>query len=208
MRHFRLLAIENGIPKELEYASCGNAFSYEKYKKLKMKKEDLSTYKRLKREGLNELDIYKKSFASKYSKKRGFTKLDCYCEKKIFDKIEGIRLLSKNMKDDKKCFKKICKRYGIASGLFIIFLYTLGIIITLDISNNNSCLFGDKAKEDTLIHIGCSILLYILPIIIFLVFAYIAIKIIKYDRLVLGKVEGKRIAKKISRYYDDSFNST
>ncbi|KNA01762.1 hypothetical protein PVNG_05614 [Plasmodium vivax North Korean] len=207
MRHFRLLAIKNGIPKELEYASCGNTFSYEKYKKLKMKKEDSSTYKRLKREGLNELDVYKKSFDCKYSKKMWFTKLDCYCEKKIFDKLEEICLLAKNMKNDKKCFKKVCKKYGIPFGLSVIFLITVGIIIVSDIFSKN-CLFNATQENQESIHLGCSILLYILPILFFLVLSYITIKIIKYDRLVEGKVEGKRIAKKISRYYYDESKST
>ncbi|SCA83362.1 Protein of unknown function, putative, partial [Plasmodium vivax] len=205
-RHFRLLA-KNGIPKELEHASFSNAFSYDKYKKLKKKKEDSSTYKRLKRDGVNELDIYKKSFQCKYNKKKGLAKLDCYYEKKIFDKLEGICLLAKNMKDDKKCFKKVCKKYGIPLGLSVIILVTLGIIIFSDIFSNN-CLLGPTNDKQDSIHLGCCILLIILAIIAFLVFAYIAIKIEKYDRLVEGKFEGKKIAKKISSYNDDAFNST
>ncbi|KMZ93248.1 hypothetical protein PVMG_06148 [Plasmodium vivax Mauritania I] len=207
MRHFRLLAINNGIPKELEYASCGNAFSYDKYKKLKMKKEDLSTYKRLKREGLNDLEIYKKSFQCKYNKKNGLAKLDCHCEKKIFDKLDVIRLLAKNMKDDKKCFKKVCKRYGIPFGLTIIFFFAVGIINILNICGVK-CFYSVTQNQDTSFYVGYSILLYVLPIIIFLVLSYIAIKIKKYDRLLKGKVEGKMIAKEISCYYDDVFNST
>ncbi|KNA01744.1 hypothetical protein PVNG_06331 [Plasmodium vivax North Korean] len=207
MRHPRLLAIKNGLPKELEYASCGNAFSYEKYKKLKMKKEDSSTYKRLKREGLNELDIYKKSFACKYSKKKGLTKLDCYCEKKIFDKLDGIYLLAKNMKDDKKGFKKkICKRYGLPFVLSLIFVLTVATIDVLD-GSGVKCFYSKTSTLETLSQVGYSILLDILPIIIFLVLAYITIKIKKYDRLVEGKGEGKMIAKYISCYYDDTFNS-
>ncbi|SCA82108.1 Protein of unknown function, putative, partial [Plasmodium vivax] len=206
MRHFRLLAMKNGIPKELEYASCGNAFSYDKYKKLKMKKEDLSTYKRLKREGLNDLEIYKKSFQCKYNKKNGLAKLDCYCEKKIFDKLDVIRLLAKNMKDDKKCFKKVCKRYGLPFALSFIFAFTLGIIIVLD-GCGIKCLLSAANEADSYFYVGYSILLIILPIIIFLVISYITIKIKKYYRLVEGKVEGKTIAKYITCYYDDTFNS-
>ncbi|EDL42803.1 variable surface protein Vir10, putative [Plasmodium vivax] len=142
MRHFRLLAIKNGIPKELEYASFSNVFAYDKYKKLKKKKEDSSTYKRLKREGLNDMEIYKKSFQCKYNKKKGLAKLDCYCEKKIFAKIDDICEFARKTKNEKKRFKKI-------------------------------------------------------------VLFYIAIKFIKYERLIDGKVEGKKIARKISRYYND-----
>ncbi|KMZ88646.1 hypothetical protein PVBG_06008 [Plasmodium vivax Brazil I] len=208
MRHFRLLAIKNGIPKEIEYASCGNAFSYEKYKKLKMKKEDSSTYKRLKREGLNELDIYKKSFAGKYSKKKGLAKLECYCEKRIFDKLDGIYLLYNNMKDDIKGFKKkIRKRYGLPCCLSVIYFYIMGIFNVLA-ACGVKCFFSATKTEDELFYTVYSILLIILPIIIFLVLSYIAIKIKKYDRLLKGKVEGKMIAKEISCYYDDVFNST
>ncbi|KMZ88715.1 hypothetical protein PVBG_05571 [Plasmodium vivax Brazil I] len=206
MRHFRLLAIKNGIPKEIEYASCGNAFSYEKYKKLKTKKEDSSTYKRLKREGLNDMEIYKKSFQCKYNKKKGLAKLDCHCEKKIFDKLDVIRLLAKNMKDDKKCFKKVCKRYGLPFALSFIFAFTLGIIIVLD-GCGIKCLLSATNGADSYFYVGYSILLIILPIIIFLVISYITIKIKKYYRLVEGKVEGKTIAKYITCYYDDTFNS-
>ncbi|KMZ77266.1 hypothetical protein PVIIG_06159, partial [Plasmodium vivax India VII] len=202
-RHFRLLA-KNGIPKELEHASFSNAFSYDKYKKLKKKKEDSSTYKRLKRDGVNELDIYKKSFQCKYNKKKGLAKLDCYYEKKIFDKLEGICLLAKNMKDDKKYFKNVCKRYGLPFALSFIFVFTVGIITVLD-GCGVACLLSATNVEDSYFYVGYSILLIILPIIAFLVFAYIAIKIEKYDRLVEGKFEGKKIAKKISSYYDDAF---
>ncbi|KNA01514.1 variable surface protein Vir10 [Plasmodium vivax North Korean] len=142
MRHFRLLAIKNGIPKELEDASFSNAFSYDKYKKLKKKREDSSLYKRLKREGLNNMEIYKKSFQCKYNKKKGLAKLDCYCEKKIFDKLDNICDLAKRVNDKKKTYKKV--------------------------------------------------LLF-----------YIMIKMIKYERLIYREVEGKKIARKISGYYND-----
>ncbi|SCA83484.1 Protein of unknown function, putative, partial [Plasmodium vivax] len=202
MRHSRLLAIKNGIPKELEYVSYGNTFSYEKYKKLKMKKEDSSIYKRLKREGLNDMEIYKKSLKCKYNKKKGLAKLDCYCEKKLFDNLEEIDLLAKNVKDDRKCFKKLCKIYGLSFTLLLISVISAGIINILD-SLSAKCLFAAENENKYLIHVGYSMLFYILPIIIFLILLYITIKIKKYDRLVEGKTEGKTSAKYISRYYND-----
>ncbi|KMZ94668.1 hypothetical protein PVMG_02557 [Plasmodium vivax Mauritania I] len=177
-----------------------------KDKNYKTVKKNTSIYGQLKKQGLNELDIYKKSFACKYSKKKGLTKLDCYCEKKIFDKLEGICSLAKNMKDDKKCFKKVCKRYGIPFGLSIIFVFIVGIFNALD-GCGLKCLISATKAADTLFYVGYTILLDILPITIFLVLIYIMIKVIKYDRLVEGKVEGKKIAKKISCYYDDESNS-
>ncbi|SCA60647.1 Plasmodium exported protein, unknown function [Plasmodium vivax] len=201
MRHFRLLAIENGIPKELEYASCGNAFSYEKYKKLKTKKEDSSTYKRLKREGLNDMEIYKKSFQCKYNKKKGLAKLDGYCEKKIFDKIDNMCEIAKMMNDEKKRYKKVFKKYGLPFVLSGLFVLIAGIIVALENYNVN-CSYKFYSFEEGIKIIG-SILFYVLPVIIFLVLFYIAIKFIKYERLIDGKVEGKKIARKISRYYND-----
>ncbi|VVA00089.1 Plasmodium exported protein, unknown function [Plasmodium vivax] len=244
MRHFRLLAIENGIPKELEYASFGNAFAYDKYKKLKIKKEDSSTYKRLKREGLNDMEIYKKSFQCKYNKKKGLAKLDGYCEKKIFDKLDNMCGLAKKMNDEKKCYKKrkynkkkglakldgycekkifdkidnmceiakmmndekkrykkVFKKYGLPFVLSGLFVLIAGIIVALENYNVN-CSYKFYSFEEGIKIIG-SILFYVLPVIIFLVLFYIAIKFIKYERLIDGKVEGKKIARKISRYYND-----
>ncbi|VVA00088.1 Plasmodium exported protein, unknown function [Plasmodium vivax] len=128
-------------------------------------------------------------------------------KKKIFDKLDGIRLLAKNMKDDKKCFTKVLKRYGIPFCLSAIFVFAVGIINILNICRVK-CFYSVTKMQDTLFHVGYSILLDILPITIFLVLSYIMIKVLKYDRLVEGKVEGKKIAKKISCYYDDGFNST
>ncbi|CAI7723977.1 Protein of unknown function, putative [Plasmodium vivax] len=206
IRPFRLLT-ENEMLKEAENYGLREKLSEDvKDKNYKTVKKNKSIYGQLKRQGLNELDIYKKSFACKYSKKKGFKKLDCYCEKKIFDKLEGICLLAKNMKDNKKCFKIVSKRYGIPFVLSMIFVFIVGIFNALGICNVK-CFYSATKTQDTLFNVGYSILLDILPITIFLVLSYIMIKVIKYDRLVEGKVEGKKIAKKISCYYDDNFNS-
>ncbi|KMZ95138.1 hypothetical protein PVMG_06005 [Plasmodium vivax Mauritania I] len=202
MRHFRLLAIKNGIPKELEYASFSNVFAYDKYKKLKKKKEDSSTYKRLKREGLNDMEIYKKSFQCKYNKKKGLAKLDCYCEKKIFAKIDDICEFARKTKNEKKRFKKIGKKYGLPYCLSVLYIFIALIITIIDISGEKWLNFL-KGIPGILYEILCYILFVALPIIIFLVLFYIAIKFIKYERLIDGKVEGKKIARKISRYYND-----
>ncbi|VUZ99473.1 Plasmodium exported protein, unknown function [Plasmodium vivax] len=205
-RPFRLLTKSEMLMESENYGLREKLLDV-KDKNYKTVKKNTSIYGQLKKQGFNDLDIYKKSFACKYSKKKGFTKLDCYCEKKIFDKLEEILLFAKNMKDDKKCFKKVCKRYGLPLGLSGIFVFVVGIFNSLDICGVK-CLLSATKKADIPFYVGYSILLIILPIIIFLVLGYIAIKIEKYDRLVEGKVEGKKIAKKISSYYDDEFNST
>ncbi|KMZ88462.1 hypothetical protein PVBG_05420 [Plasmodium vivax Brazil I] len=206
IRPFRLLSKTEMLMETENYGLKEKLSEDVKGKNYKTVKKNKSIYGQLKRQGLNELDIYKKSFACKYSKKKAFTKLDCYCEKKIFDKLEGICLLAKNMKDDKKCFKKVSKRYGIPFGLSIIFVFIVGIFNALAIFHVK-CFYSATNPVNTLFHVGYSILLDVLPITIFLVLSYIMIKVIKYDRLVEGNVEGKKIAKKISCYYDE-FNST
>ncbi|SCA83752.1 Protein of unknown function, putative, partial [Plasmodium vivax] len=199
---------EHEMEKELGHSGIRDKLLHDaNNKKYKTKKENRSVYKKLKQMGLNDFEIYKKAFECKYTKKKGLGKLDCYCEKKIFDKLEGICLLAKNMKDDKKYFKNVCKRYGLPFALSFIFVFTVGIITVLD-GCGVECLISATKKADPLFYVVYSILLYILPISIFLVLSYIMIKVIKYDRLVEGKVEGKRIAKEISCYYDDAFNST
>ncbi|CAI7724287.1 Plasmodium exported protein, unknown function [Plasmodium vivax] len=202
MRHFRLLAIKNGIPKELEYASFSNVFAYDKYKKLKKKKEDSSTYKRLKREGLNDMEIYKKSFQCKYNKKKGLAKLDGYCEKKIFDKLDNICGLAKKMNDEKKCYKKVLKKHGLPFVFCGLFGLIAGIITTLEYFEID-CVYIIKGVGKEEIKFVGDILFYVLPVIILLVLFYIMIKMIKYERLIYREVEGKKIARKISGYYND-----
>ncbi|SCA60217.1 Protein of unknown function, putative [Plasmodium vivax] len=150
------------------------------------------------------MEIYKKSFQCKYNKKKGLAKLDCYCEKKIFDKIDNMCEIAKMMNDEKKRYKKVFKKYGLPFVLSGLFVLIAGIIVALENYEVNCSYKFDKFKEG--IKIIGSILFYVLPVIIFLVLFYIAIKFIKYERLIDGKVEGKNIAKKISCYYNDEFN--
>ncbi|KNA01676.1 hypothetical protein PVNG_06320 [Plasmodium vivax North Korean] len=147
------------------------------------------------------MEIYKKSFQCKYNKKKGLGKLDGYCEKKLFDKLDNICELAKKMNDEKKRYKKVFKKYGLPFVLSGLFVLIAGIIVALENYNVN-CSYKFDSFEEGIKIIG-SILFYVLPVIIFLVLFYIAIKFIKYERLIDGKVEGKKIARKISRYYND-----
>ncbi|KMZ76722.1 hypothetical protein PVIIG_05895 [Plasmodium vivax India VII] len=103
---------------------------YEKNKEIKTEKA-ISTYGSLKPEGLNYYDTYKKNYKKRYSKKKGLAKLDCYCEKKVFDKIDNILKLADKLQNDKKYFKKkIRNKYIIP---FIVFglLPLLGVILPI-----------------------------------------------------------------------------
>ncbi|KMZ76610.1 hypothetical protein PVIIG_05454 [Plasmodium vivax India VII] len=171
-----------------------------------MRKNETSTYKLLKNKGLSDLEIYKKAFKCKYAKKKGLEKFDCYWENKIFDKMDSICQLAKNMKNEKKVFNKTCKMYGLPFFVSGIFAFSAGIIVLLENVFKIPC--GIKI-DDTWVkctqYIG-SILFYILPIIILIVLLYIRVKVKKYIRLNEGKTAGKRIAKKISYYYDNVNN--
>ncbi|KMZ76812.1 hypothetical protein PVIIG_05836 [Plasmodium vivax India VII] len=172
-----------------------------------MRKNETSTYKLLKNKGLSDLEIYKKAFKCKYAKKRGLEKFDCRCEKIIFDKLDNICQLAKNMKNEKKVFNKTCKMYGLPFCVFGLFAFSAGIILSLENIFNISCVIkDDHISKQCAPYIGF-ILFYILPIIILIVLLYTRVKVKKYVRLNEGKIAGKTIAKKIS-YYLDNVNNT
>ncbi|KMZ96051.1 hypothetical protein PVNG_05940 [Plasmodium vivax North Korean] len=164
--------------------------------------DNVSVYGNMKNRDSKKLKIYKTAYKHRYAKKKGLSKLDCYYENKIFDKLDGIFLLAKNMNDDKKGFiKKICKRYGLTVGLFLIIVLTAGMINVL-----NGCKVMDVLPKENYVlkvlsHVGYCILLDILPITIFLVLVYITIKITKYKRLKAGK--GKMCIKEYCRFCKD-----
>ncbi|KMZ96468.1 hypothetical protein PVNG_06188 [Plasmodium vivax North Korean] len=108
-----------------------NYSDYGMNKNIKNGAEKKSTYSQVKGEKLNELDAYKQGYKCRYSKKKGLAKLDCYCEKKVFDKIEYINDMSTKLQNKKKSFSKgILTKYNI---LFILFslLPLLGLIFPI-----------------------------------------------------------------------------
>ncbi|KNA02231.1 hypothetical protein PVNG_04462 [Plasmodium vivax North Korean] len=189
------------------------------YRNYKMKKhsEDISAYGDLKSGSSNELYTYKKGYKHRYGKKRGLAKLECYCEKKIFDEIDYIHELALKMKNDKKSLKKkIRNKYGIKFimlGLLPIIGCVLPILfwssnegkalINFCIhesepsktthSDNEKCKNAYIISKDTgeifkSIYLANDIILnYIFPILILLIFIYIIIKIVKYKLLKSGK---------------------
>ncbi|KMZ82385.1 hypothetical protein PVIIG_06101 [Plasmodium vivax India VII] len=101
----RLLA-QNEFKKLLDHSSLSkNLPGYSKFKEIKNEKK-ISTYGQVKKGKANDLDVYKKEYKNRYSKKKGLAKLDCYFEKKIFDKIEHVHHITKKFVDDKKSYKK------------------------------------------------------------------------------------------------------
>ncbi|KMZ98960.1 hypothetical protein PVNG_05672 [Plasmodium vivax North Korean] len=98
---------------------------YQKYanyvvnKNIKSEAEKKSLHSYIKGDRLNKIDYYIKDYKIRYSKKKGIAKLDCYYERKIFNKINNIYKISKNMKITKKYYKK--KKYNKYVMLFASF---------------------------------------------------------------------------------------
>ncbi|KMZ81962.1 hypothetical protein PVIIG_03768 [Plasmodium vivax India VII] len=72
------------FPRELT-----NMFSdYEINYKICYKTNEISTFMQLNNDQSNNLEQYKNDLKYKLARNSGLKKWDCYCEKKIFDKIE------------------------------------------------------------------------------------------------------------------------
>ncbi|KMZ76552.1 hypothetical protein PVIIG_06362 [Plasmodium vivax India VII] len=99
--------------------------------KTKYISENISRFSHKNDKGLNNFDVYMKNYNRRYSQKKGLSKLDCYYEKKIFDKFQNICELAKKANYDKKrCKKLFFKKYGIGLILFIL-LPLLGFIFPI-----------------------------------------------------------------------------
>ncbi|VVA00095.1 Plasmodium exported protein, unknown function [Plasmodium vivax] len=99
--------------------------------KTKYISENISRFSHKNDKGLNNFDVYMKNYNRRYSQKKGLSKLDCYYEKKIFDKFQNICELAKKANYDKKrCKKLFYRKYGIGLILFS-FLPVLGFIFPI-----------------------------------------------------------------------------
>ncbi|SCA83576.1 Plasmodium exported protein, unknown function, partial [Plasmodium vivax] len=201
------------IPKkELDRSKTrATLLQYNSYSNIKNTFDDLSKYSQLKKKGLNDLDLYMKNYKHRYSKKNVLGKIDCYCEKKIFDNMDYIENLAEKMQNNKKSFmKKILSKYVFGFILFALFPIT-GIIFPIlfgtDKTNNkaiiNFCYHNDGDHNPSTSNIEISahtkkllegiiptityIFYYILPTIVILFTIYTFVKILKYERLKSGK---------------------
>ncbi|KMZ77384.1 hypothetical protein PVIIG_06274 [Plasmodium vivax India VII] len=184
-------------------------------------KKNMSPYGHLNKEGLNELDAYKKSYKDRYAKKKGFAKLDCYFEKNLFDKIDHVNGLAEKWQKDKNSFKKkILKKYGIHFLLFGL-LPLLGLIFPVLFGSYKLgdgllswCGYKSEPHKHTGANSNCDLKYYdpelikgiyklnsaiflIMSSIIIFWFIYIFIKVIKYERL---KAEKGKMNRK--EYFD------
>ncbi|CAI7717575.1 Plasmodium exported protein, unknown function [Plasmodium vivax] len=182
---------------------------------VKCTSDDLSRYSQLKKKGLNDLDLYKKLYKHRYSKKNVLGKFDCYCKKKIFDKFDYINELKEKLQHDKRSFNKnLNKIFDIPLILFALFPL-IGFIIPL-LKNEkfgiiqrcfNDCdikehlttegspnthmenypkILIDKSTWNNIIYVDFAFTC-IAVIIVLCVVLYILIKVIKYKKLKSGR---------------------
>ncbi|SCA81783.1 Plasmodium exported protein, unknown function, partial [Plasmodium vivax] len=194
--------------------------------------EGIGPYSHLKKSGLSDLDAYKKSYRNRYSKKNVLAKLECYCEKKVFDKIDYTYNLAEKMKSEEKSYKKkIYHKYGY--GLIIFSLVpVLGLIIPLlfnksfpiidrcfpsckksthmekqsatSVHKNKDYPMAEISDENWYIITTVNdVFLYLSLITVLFVVIYILIKVIKYERLKAGK--GKIKGKEYYRFCKNFF---
>ncbi|KMZ76802.1 hypothetical protein PVIIG_06580, partial [Plasmodium vivax India VII] len=90
--------------------------------------ENKSKYSQIKKTDVNYLDLYRKDYKYRYSKKKGISKLDCYYENKLFNKFNNIFEISEYMRNNNKFYnKKIYNKYMIRIIIFA-FIPLIGLI--------------------------------------------------------------------------------
>ncbi|CAI7721815.1 Plasmodium exported protein, unknown function [Plasmodium vivax] len=165
-------------------------------------------YDRMKRETTNNLEVYKKKYEKRYKKKNRLAKLDCYCEKKIFDIIGKVETLAENMHNNRKSLKGIIYK-RLCFPLFLISLLPFcGFMFPLffdtifgGVNCYSECTQHDsqgshrgkfyktkisKAQWNEIVILN-KVIIFLLIIIVIIVLIYILIKVIKYERLKSGK---------------------
>ncbi|SCA81859.1 Protein of unknown function, putative, partial [Plasmodium vivax] len=221
---FKRFLAKHDIKKDLTSSFLMEKSPYELgIKRTNIKENNISTYGNMMNRDSTKLKIYKTGYKRRHSKKKGLSKLDCYCEQKVFNKIDRIYELAEKFQNDKKSLKnKILKEYSIL--IFFILLPLLGLIFpilfgkifgndplfelcnTVGNDHLNSCnkvhFYVDKWVYDT-IDYSNKVIFPLLSIITICVIIYIFIKIIKYEKLKAGK--GKMSIKENYRFCKDVF---
>ncbi|CAI7724125.1 Plasmodium exported protein, unknown function [Plasmodium vivax] len=228
--NFNRLLAKHDLKRELKYSRQGEKLSNDTmYKNTKNVFKDTSSYGQLSKKGKTGLDAYMNDYKRRYRKKKGLSKLDCYWEKNIFNKIHHLHEVAEKMQNDQKRTKLFfMKKYGIIF-ILLTLLPALGLIFPI--------LFGSKDGKSGLIilcpdndhvarngnhHTSCSatyttidqtafnniaisnyVLFSIMGAIVSIFFIYSFIKLIKYERLKSRK--GKMSAKEYCRFCNDIF---
>ncbi|VVA00296.1 Plasmodium exported protein, unknown function [Plasmodium vivax] len=205
VRAYRLLA-KYGDKNEFQRTILHNKASDARYNhNLRNEKGNKNTYEHLKNDKLNNVDIYLKSYKSRYAKKKGLKKFDCFYEKKLFSLINKLeKHMEKNNLSKNRIKGVLFTKYGlpfILLSLLPILSYALPYWkITTNYEykkpdgytlNDNNGSPVDKipikiTTEDT--SLNC-ILLYISITFILSLIIYTYIKILKYQRIKAGMLK-------------------
>ncbi|KMZ88919.1 hypothetical protein PVBG_06308 [Plasmodium vivax Brazil I] len=216
-RNLHRLLAKHELHSELRHKGTGAQLLHDSVGKgNKNVADDISIRSQLNKKGSNNVEAYMQNYKRRYKKKKGLYKLDCYCEKKVFDKLNYIYTLSDKMRNDKKGFKKkIRKKYDIgfiilslipALGLIYYILFGCGKgfrgVIELCMEDKHYIKEPSKHKEDvscnglkreewqnTIGNIGFAneIFSFTMITIVLLFFIYILAKVIKYEKLKAGR---------------------
>ncbi|KMZ95121.1 hypothetical protein PVMG_05950 [Plasmodium vivax Mauritania I] len=128
--------------------------NYGTNKNIKSEEVKIPIQSQIRKDCLNNYDVYMKDYKNRYGKKKGLAKWDCYCERKLFNKINNIYEITDNMQNKKKYYnKKIYNKYVIRLILFGLIPF-LGTIMPLFFSEyntyiNNWCFSDCRSKHDT-----------------------------------------------------------
>ncbi|CAI7721802.1 Plasmodium exported protein, unknown function [Plasmodium vivax] len=202
---FNRLLAKHEYKEELEDLNSGeNLVDYETPLNINNEEDVTSTYAYLKKRRPINLFSYKRNYERRYSRKKGLAKLECYCEKKIFDKIDDINKLSEKLHNDKKrlkkeILKKQCKGIIILTSILVI-VTILNILFTSEYALIRSCgsthentecngnvFFHTKKEIYHSFEIPNFILFLLLSIIHISVVIYTFMKLVKYKRLKMGR---------------------
>ncbi|KMZ83197.1 hypothetical protein PVBG_06033 [Plasmodium vivax Brazil I] len=193
---YRLLAqhdLKKGIyDKKLE----DNILNYRDNGILKIDNYQSSVYKKLQKSCSNDLKIYKHQFKRKYARRKGLKRLDCYCEKKIFDMIEKIGEQPVGTSSNNiKLKKNIVKKWGIRF-IVMCLIPLIGIILPIldEIDESREVSTACK-KKSILSESGIPESVYIIYGIFFIILTYLILfliiytmkKVVKYHRLEAGR---------------------
>ncbi|SCO72977.1 Plasmodium exported protein, unknown function [Plasmodium vivax] len=213
IRYHRSLA-KHGPNKEFDRSRIREKLlEKNSYNNVKCAAEDLSKYSQVKKKELNDLDLYRKLYSHKYSKKKVLGKFDYKCEKIIFDKLDHIQMIADRLKNDNKSFnRKVSKIFGSRLILFVL-VPVLGLIIPLLFNkyspiSQHMCMDGciSHGSGTSTSHHGnhvtnvpinkntlgvitqvSDIFWYISSVVVLLVLIYIFVKFMKYKKLKGGR---------------------
>ncbi|VVA00295.1 Plasmodium exported protein, unknown function, partial [Plasmodium vivax] len=171
--------------------------------------DNISVYSHVKRNESNNIDVYMKNYKRRYGKKKGLSKLDCYYENKVFRKFNHIRDIAEKVQYNEKRAKKFfLRKYGTVL-IFLSLIPALGFVFpilfgvqeigkgALDYCLNKNHRGGstctakygwyDHKTKIEIIGYFSYIFFSFFGVIVSLVFIYIMIKVIKYERIKAGR---------------------